>query len=86
MTPEEKAKELVDSFHQLFPLNKDVNTTDGELHWEYNDWNQSKKSALIAVDEMILVLPFTDSNASLNEYAIHLKRYLDQVKHEINNL
>jgi hypothetical protein len=52
MTPKEKAKELVDSFYQLFPLDKDVNTTDGELNWKYNDWNQSKKAALIAVDEI----------------------------------
>ena len=59
MTPKEKAKQLVDLFYQLFPLDKDVITTDGELHWEYNDWNQSKKAALIAVDE-ISYRPFND--------------------------
>ena len=53
MTAKEKAMELVDLFYQLFPLDKDVITTDGELHWEYNDWQQSKKAALIAVDEII---------------------------------
>lgn len=53
MNAKDKAKELVDLFYQLFPLDKDVITTDGELHWEYNDWHQSKKAALIAVDEII---------------------------------
>jgi hypothetical protein len=53
MTAKEKAMELVDLFYQLFPLDKDVITTDGELHWEYNDWQQSKKAALIAVDELL---------------------------------
>ena len=53
MTPKEKAKELVDKFYQFFPLNKDVNTTDGELSWEYNDWGQAIQCALIAVDEIL---------------------------------
>jgi hypothetical protein len=42
----------------------------------------AKQCALIAVDQMILVLPFTDTNATLNEYAIHLQKYLEQVKQE----
>lgn len=69
MTPQEKAKELVEKY-------ANVNGVYGA----------SKRCALIAVDEMILVLPFTDGNASLNYYSIHLKRYLDQVKHEIEKL
>lgn len=70
MTPKEKAKELTDKYFNV-----------GDQEFDY-----SKEFALIAVDEMISVLPFTNSNASLNEYAIHLKRYLDQVKHEIEKL
>jgi len=46
----------------------------------------AKDCALIAVDEMILVLPFTNTNTSLNEYAIHLKKYLQEVKQEIEAL
>jgi hypothetical protein len=46
----------------------------------------AKYCALIAVDQMILVLPFTDINLSLNNYAIHLQKYLEQVKHEIEKL
>lgn len=76
MTPQEKAKELVHKMYMLddpngnYPMCFDI----------------AKECALVAVDEMILVLPFTDSNASLNYYSIHLKKYLEQVKHEIEKL
>ena len=82
MTPKEKAKELVDSFYQLFPLDEDVNTTDGELHWEYNDWQQSKKAALIAVEEVRF---FHDSLFFVNEGSL-FDDYLNKVKHEIEKL
>ena len=82
MSPQEKAKKLVDSFYQLFPLDKDVNTTDGELHWEYNDWQQSKKAALIAVEEVRF---FHDSLFFVNEGSL-FDDYLNKVKHEIEKL
>ena len=72
MTPKEKAEELVSKF-------KDIKNA-------YYIDELAKERALIAVDEMILVLPFTDTNATLNEYAIHLQKYLEQVKQEIENL
>lgn len=82
MTPKEKAKELVDKFYQFFPLNKDVNTTDGELSWEYNDWSQAKQCALIAVDEIInsdwVIQTIQDFNA--------WKNYWQEVKQEIEKL
>ena len=81
MTPKEKAKELVDSFYQLFPLDKDVNTTDGELHWEYNDWQQSKKAALIAVELAIEYSNGKDMNEEFDKIL-----YLIEVKHEIEKL
>ena len=81
MTSKEKAKELVDNFYQLFPLDKDVITTDGELHWEYNDWQQSKKAALIAVDEM---LDFRNG-LYMNEGSI-VHQYLMDIKQEIEKL
>jgi len=81
MTPQEKAHELVDLFYQLFPLDKDVITTDGELNWEYNDLNQSKKAALIAVDEVLNALANTDTRQF--EFGFH---YWKQVKHEIQKL
>ncbi len=81
MTPKEKAQDLVDLFYQLFPLDKDVITTDGELNWEYNDWNKSKKAALIAVDEVLNALANTDTRQF--EFGFH---YWNQVKQEIEQL
>ena len=72
MTPKEKAKELVEKY-------------DSTLTY-LESKSKAKECALIAVDEMISVLPFTDKHKSLNEYAIHLKRYLEKVKHEIEKL
>lgn len=72
MTAKEKAKELVDNFYQLFPFNKYVITTDGELNWEYNDWEEAKKCALIAVD-LILSEFYADD-------------FYLEVKQEINEL
>ena len=76
MTAKEKAKQLVDLFYQLLPLDKDVITTDGELHWEYNDWNQAKKSALIAVDEIL---------ETIWEYS-QLAEWWEEIKQELNKL
>ena len=53
MTPKEKANKLVDAFYQELPLEKYVTTSDGELSWEYNHWNNSKRCALISVDEIL---------------------------------
>ena len=82
MTPKEKANELVDSFYQLFPLDEEVNTTDGELNWEYNDWNQSKKAALIAVEQVRF---FHESLFYANEGSL-FDDYLNKVKDEIKKL
>ena len=80
MTPQEKAEDLIEQFmeHTVeWDKIKEI-AFDSEFH--------AKQCALIAVDEMILVLPFTNTNYSLNEYAIHLQKYLKQVKHEIEKL
>ena len=75
MTPQEKAKDLVNKFNNIIPRECDglENIT-------------SEFCALIAVEEMMLVLPFTDKHKSLNEYAIQMQKYLNQVKHEIEKL
>ena len=75
MTPIEKAKELVDNFYQLFPLEMDVTVAEGDLSWEYDGWQQSKKCALIAVDEIIEVA-----------YWQSVKDYWKEVKQEIEKL
>jgi hypothetical protein len=79
MKPKEKAKQLyIDMLswqdNSIEYLERDVISIS------------AKKCALIAVDEMILVLPFTNTNSTLNEYAIHLQKYLEQIKHEIEKL
>jgi hypothetical protein len=76
MTPKEKANEL---YLKMLNWQKDSNK-----FLERNIISISaKQCALIAVEQMILVLPFTDTNSTLNEYAINLQKYLEQVKHEI---
>lgn len=54
MTQEEKAKELVDKCYQLFPLQQDVIVSRGEINWDYDNWKEAKKVAIICVDEIIL--------------------------------
>lgn len=79
MTPKEKAIELINKYMEI----------DLQPFSEYGNYiekDAAKKIALIAVDEMMLVLPFTDSNKSLNEYAIHMQKYLELVRHEIKKL
>ena len=80
MTPKEKAFELVDTYKFV------LWSEDTQCGEEILCTGIAKRCALIAVDEMMLVLPFTDSNSTLNEYAIHLLKYLEQVKHEIEKL
>ena len=83
MTPQYLAKDLVDNFYQLFPFNKYVITTDGELNWEYNDWKEAKKCALIALE---FANEFADdSYRSCYGYKNTLE-YLEIVKQEIEKL
>ena len=82
MTPKEKANELVDKFYQRFPLKMDVITTRGDLSWEYDNWEQAKQCAIIAVDE-ILDDDMYDMSQELFENRIN---YWQQVKQEIENL
>ena len=70
MTPKQKAKELVDKY------NKDI-----ILYWDLS-YNQAKKCALIAVDE-ILDDDMYDMSQELFENRIN---YWQQVKQEIENL
>ena len=80
MTPTEKAKELVDNFYQLFPLEMDVTVAEGDLSWEYDGWQQSKQCALIAVDEIL--------RSHRNLYGVNNKevKFYLEVKQEIELL
>jgi hypothetical protein len=77
MTPKEKAKELVDKFYQRFPLKMNVITRKGDLSWEYDNWEEAKQCALIAVDEII------EAGKDVDEFA---NAYWYKVKAEIDNL
>jgi hypothetical protein len=79
MTPKEKAEELVDKYYNILPFDKYVITKDEDLSWEYNDWEEAKKCALIAVDEIIFVVSkYNDTQAEVS--------YWQQVKQEIEKL
>jgi hypothetical protein len=81
MTAQEKAKELIDKYYNILPLDKYVITKDEDLSWEYNDWKEAKQCALIAVDEM---LDFRNG-LYMNEGSI-VHQYLMDVKQEIQQL
>lgn len=81
MTPQEKAKELVDRFEQRFPLKSEVITTKGDLSWEYDNWEEAKQCALIAVDEILEIdLPIFEEDAD------EFYDYWQEVKQEICDL
>ncbi len=80
MKPKDKAISLVDSY-RIILMNQDTECGEEILCTVI-----AKQCALIAVEQMILVLPFTDTNASLKYYTIHLQKYLLEVKQEINKL
>ena len=72
MTAKEKARELVDKY-------------DDTLTY-LESKAKAKQCALIAVDQMISVLPFTDINTSLGKYCENERTYLEKVIHEIEKL
>ena len=78
MTPQEKAEELVDKYYNILPFDKYVITKDEDLSWEYNDWEEAKKCALIAVDEIMKVVGWEKM-----ELGIDRDNYWEEVKQEI---
>ena len=81
MTPQEKAKQLVDDYYNILPLDKYVITKDYFLSWEYNAWKEAKKCAIRAVDEIM--------KECWDHREIDLQAgydYWNEVKHEIEKL
>lgn len=76
MTPKEKAVELYNKYEQL---GKDF--TRGVSMAEF-----AKQCALIAVDEMISMLPFTDLTTYIGKWCEQQRQYLEDVKQEIKKL
>lgn len=77
MTPKEKAFRIFGLIRTEIALLHDSELLKDEI---------AKKLALMEVDEMMLVLPFTDINTSLGKYCIKEIAYLEQVKNEIKKL
>jgi phage terminase large subunit len=83
MTPQDKAKELLDKY--CFAIKTDVTDSGYFTNIVY-----AKECAIIAVDEIIAIssltkIVYTEStNNSISEYTEHY--YWQQVKEEINKL
>ena len=77
MTPKEKAKELFDKYCYAIRENED---DDGY----FTNTIKAKRCALIAVDEMQLVMTSLWKAAGINEQ--HRSTYLEEVKQEIEKL
>jgi hypothetical protein len=78
MTPKEKAIELVDRFK----IYCDIDDPNGVLDWECCLQYNSKKCALIAVDEIVNCDSFFKTLEETKEFT----EYWYNVQNEINNL
>ena len=76
ITPKETAEELIDRYYQLFPLENQVITTDGELSWEYNSWEKAIKASLICVDE---IRDNISNISAIQQYWIEVKKELEEM-------
>jgi hypothetical protein len=78
MTPQEKAKELVDKFEPFCYSDPRIQVTD---------YDCAKHCALISVDEILKSNPCSEgSDRGGNFMWVDDTYYWEQVKHEINNL
>lgn len=80
MNPQEKARQLVDMHINPFKLKG----CSHPIHTLFE--STAKQCALNTVDEMMLVLPYTDINTTLGKFCIKQHEYLIQVRHEIKKL
>jgi hypothetical protein len=77
MTPKEKAKELLWKYLPIL---------EG---WKYEDSNKAKQCALIAVDEIISIVPYENYNRDTlcpYDFADLSREYWQEVKQEIEKL
>jgi hypothetical protein len=75
MTPHEKAVEIFEQY--FFKLSCHFHAVGDEV---------AKQCALISVDEMIDMLPFTDINTYIGRWCEQQRNFLNEVKHEIEKL
>jgi hypothetical protein len=85
MTPKEKAEQLISNFspyvYCYMGSGMLTNTCDDEAI-KMN----AKQCALIAVDEMIAMLPFTDLTTYMGKWCEQQRNYLNEVKQELEKL
>ena len=81
MIPKEKAEDLVDKFYQTTPNEYFVNEPIG-IAGRYKSWEQSKKCALIAVDEILKAVDNPDETYLMQDSV----NYWTEVKAEIERL
>jgi hypothetical protein len=75
MTPKEKAVDIFEEY--FFKLSCHFHGVGDEV---------AKQCALIAVDEMISMLPFTDLTTYIGKWCEQQRQYLEDVKQEIEKL
>ena len=78
MTPEEKAKKLVNKFYYSLPNNGSIK--EGINSCE-SRWKEAVMCALIALDEIINSVVVTNLTVAENQF-----NYWEEVKEEINKL
>jgi len=78
MTPKEKAVILVDRYTDETIQYKEI-----PVEWSFE---LDKRLALIAVNEMISMLPFTDLTTYIGKWCEQQRNYLNEVKQEIEKL
>ena len=87
MSPKEKALKLVDAFYQLFPPQRYVAKTDGDIVLDYDTWDRAKMAALVSVNQMLDNAGYIWGGAKDGRTSRDLYReFWTKVKEEIQNL
>lgn len=73
MSAAEEAENLIFRYYNLFDIALENSIAISE----------AKQCALLAVEMIILYLPFTDLETSLGRFCEEQRNYLEQVRHEI---
>ncbi len=87
MKPKEKAEQLVELFIEHSDgVPDDYDWMDPVSHSDKKQFMSAKQCALISVDQMIDMLPFTDIMTGIGRWCEMKRQYLYEVKEEIQKL
>ena len=81
MTAKETVNHLINRFYYLLPNNGSFAGVNNIA----SRHEEAKRCALVATEEMMTVLPFTDLNTSLGKYCEKERKFLQEVQQEIKN-